>query len=264
MPEKGFDIESILHFKPPKYFCEKCYALLTGYDEIRDENKKKFICPVCEVEYIPTGDYTPWEILMYFKDNGFEIEFDNLIAHCQKLARISNRARRFLKTKKKSDSDLRFSPLRALFLSLQSAQKFIHFSSYGISHMILGAIKMAAQRVDVRGIVSNVDKKMIIELTEFKHEAPKLETKIFERENKPQKRFSSPHQKIIIIDGLMAFKGSANLTISGWRKAAEGREMIELVTDVKEVIELNNSYFSPVWAETSDIEEIRMEKVVPF
>jgi len=258
MPEKGFDIESILHFSPPRYFCEKCYALLTLNFDILNEEKTKGICPVCEVEYLPTGNFSRWDIPEYLSESGLEIKFDSLINHCQKLAKISSEARSFLKSKKKNGFRLGYPPMRALFLSLQRAQKFVHFSSYGISHMLLGAIKMAAQRIKVRGIVSNVDKNMIKELTKYKAEAPRMDIKIYEREIEPEKRVSSPHQKIIIIDGLMAFKGSANLTISGWRKAAVGHEIIELVTDVKDVIELNNSYFSPVWAETSDIKEIDM------
>ncbi len=47
---------------------------------------------------------------------------------------------------------------------------------------------------------------------------------------------------------MIAFKGSANLTDIGWRKAAHGAEVIDMVTDVREVCELNNRFFSPVWA----------------
>ncbi len=67
---------------------------------------------------------------------------------------------------------------------------------------------------------------------------------------------------MIIIDGLLAFKGSANLTLSGWRKAAQGRDVIELVTDLKEVVDLNNRYFSPIWAEFQNTQQITME--LPF
>lgn len=60
-----------------------------------------------------------------------------------------------------------------------------------------------------------------------------------------------PHQKLIVIDGLLAFKGSANLTMTGWRKAEIGHEEIEVITDVKKAIALHNRYFSPVWANLS-------------
>jgi phosphatidylserine/phosphatidylglycerophosphate/cardiolipin synthase-like enzyme len=61
-----------------------------------------------------------------------------------------------------------------------------------------------------------------------------------------------PHQKLVVIDGLMGFKGSANLTQTAWRKAEIGYDEIEVVTDVEKVINLHNRYFSPVWADLSE------------
>jgi len=61
-----------------------------------------------------------------------------------------------------------------------------------------------------------------------------------------------PHQKLVVIDGLMAFKGSANLTQTAWRKAEIGYDEIEVVTNVEKVIDLHNRYFSPVWANLSE------------
>jgi hypothetical protein len=54
---------------------------------------------------------------------------------------------------------------------------------------------------------------------------------------------------------LLAFKGSANLSLSGWRKAAEGRDTVDVVTDIDQVIEINNRLLAPIWAELSDIGE---------
>jgi hypothetical protein len=64
-----------------------------------------------------------------------------------------------------------------------------------------------------------------------------------------------PHQKLVVIDGMLAFKGSPNLTTSGWRKIDKRLEMVEVVTDVEEVIALHNEYFSPIWARCSSIGE---------
>jgi hypothetical protein len=55
---------------------------------------------------------------------------------------------------------------------------------------------------------------------------------------------------------LLAFKGSANLTMDGWRKAAKGLDSIEVATDVKEVIDLNNRLFSPVWGSFSELTQV--------
>ena len=65
------------------------------------------------------------------------------------------------------------------------------------------------------------------------------------------------HQKNFVVDGLLAFKGSANLTFSARRKAAEGLDLIEMLTDVEEVAGLNNQFFSPVMARMRRLEELR-------
>lgn len=61
-----------------------------------------------------------------------------------------------------------------------------------------------------------------------------------------------PHQKLVVIDGLLAFKGSVNLTPTAWRKAALGYDEVEVLTDVEKVINLHNCYFSPIWADLSE------------
>jgi phosphatidylserine/phosphatidylglycerophosphate/cardiolipin synthase-like enzyme len=53
-----------------------------------------------------------------------------------------------------------------------------------------------------------------------------------------------PHQKLIMIDGRLAFKGSANLTERSWRNAGRGRHHVEAVTNVAEVIALHNKFTS--------------------
>lgn len=61
----------------------------------------------------------------------------------------------------------------------------------------------------------------------------------------------APHQKLIVVDGLLAFKGAANLTLTGWRKAAKGLDHVEVVTKTEEIIDLHNRLFAPVWAQRS-------------
>jgi phosphatidylserine/phosphatidylglycerophosphate/cardiolipin synthase-like enzyme len=56
-----------------------------------------------------------------------------------------------------------------------------------------------------------------------------------------------PHQKVVVIDSMIAFEGSANLTLQGWRKAAEGLDRVVTVRDPQQIATLNNKYFSPVW-----------------
>ena len=102
------------------------------------------------------------------------------------------------------------------------------------------------------GIVANVDERALAELTLFQEDVPakRFEIVHFLR-GEAWEEF--PHQKLIVIDGLLAFKGSANMTTLGWRKAAKGRDHVEVVSKVGEVIELHNKLFSPVWAARSKV-----------
>jgi len=267
MTTQSFDIESLLRFQPPKYLCEKCYALLTG--SIYDYKTRRAVCPVCGVEYIQTKEYPVWNVAEYLEaqtSRQLGIHFNDLIGQSRKLAIIARAARNFAPTQNGKRPVSTVTPMTILFQALQTAEQFVHFTSYGISHMLLGALKMAAQRVKVRGIVSGVDGSLISELTEFENEAPNLDIKLFERQDWSEVSTPSPHQKILVIDGLLAFKGSANLTLSGWRKAAQGREIIEVATDVREVASLHNRFFSSIWAEFSNVQQIEMCDVndLPF
>ncbi len=232
----GFDIESLLRFSPPQFLCERCCGLLNASISVQKQGTS-LCCPVCGVAYVPTEDFpTPTD---YLKSRGLEVRFHDLFGHSRKLAHVAHEMRRSLLS-----GSLQYPPMRALMEAMYSAEQFIHFTTYGISALLLGGLKMAAQRVDVRGIVSGIKHdSMVRELTDFRDEAPRLHTRVFQNEGQ-----YFPHQKIIVIDGLLAFKGSANMTDFGWRKAAQGREVIEVVTDVNEVIDLHNRYFSPVWA----------------
>jgi phosphatidylserine/phosphatidylglycerophosphate/cardiolipin synthase-like enzyme len=132
------------------------------------------------------------------------------------------------------------------------AQKFIHFTTFGINQQILGALKLAAQRIRVRGIVSLPPDQawLLPELECYRNEAPGLEIKAVCASSRNWEEL--PHQKLVVIDGLLAFKGSVNLTQTAWRKAARGYDEVEVLTDVEKVINLHNRYFSPIWGDLSE------------
>ncbi|MFN8526987.1 MAG: phospholipase D-like domain-containing protein [Anaerolineae bacterium] len=239
----GFDIESLLRFAPPEYLCERCCAILPPMPQTTPDGGQPpaLRCPVCGVLYVATDEY-PYPA-NYLAARGLNVHFRDLFAHSRELARVARDLRGAVQGGAVLN-ETRYPPMRALLEALHSAQQFVHFTTYGISALLLGSLKMAALRVDVRGVVSGVKHESVYkELTEYRDEAPRLQTRVYQQDGQ-----YFPHQKIIVIDGLMAFKGSANLTDFGWRKAAQGREVIEIVTDVKEVIDLHNRYFSPVWA----------------
>lgn len=249
----SFDIDSLLRFTPPRFMCQKCCALNLP-PRPSFASKDPIACPVCQVKYLSTDDYRNWQFLEYLrKEAGTSIEFKNPIAHGQHLASIA----RHFRAKKEH-----YPPVRALFAFLLQAEQFVHFTTYGISHQFIGALKLAAQRVTIRGVVTNAASNAIRELKEFPNEAPRLQIQAF---GSGDRVYDVPHQKLIVVDGLVAFKGSTNLTVSGWRKAERGLDLLEVVTDVDQVIKIHNEYFSPLWGQHSDCgDTIEMEHDIPF
>jgi phosphatidylserine/phosphatidylglycerophosphate/cardiolipin synthase-like enzyme len=256
-----FDIASLRAFEPAQYQCEKCLALLKYWDELvtRDRN---LTCPICRVVYLPTKYFPDWDrYINRDKSRGpLCLNAQDALAQAQELAKIAERIGFYQQQIfQLGPLDMAYTPLRGLLKALSSAQKFVHFTTYGgIPHLLIGALKVIAQRVRVRGIVSGakgelLSENTVSELTNYRDEAPDMHIKIYDPS---LTGFAAmPHQKLIIIDGLLAFKGSANLTLAGWRKAAQGRDVVEVVTEVDQAIELNNRLFAPVWAELSEIGE---------
>jgi phosphatidylserine/phosphatidylglycerophosphate/cardiolipin synthase-like enzyme len=151
--------------------------------------------------------------------------------------------------------------MRTFFEVISRAKYFVHFTSWGISHVMIGALKMASMRVPVYGFVSDVAQSARVELTEFPSEAPKLTAKVIPSS---QGIYDAPHQKILIIDGLVAFKGSTNLTNAGPRRADRQLDVAEVVTDFEQVTELNNRYFAQVWRSLTAPGETFVWSPLPF
>jgi hypothetical protein len=171
---------------------------------------------------------------------------DNIIEHGKRLALISRKIQIQKEKERYPQQREKYPPMRGLLMALIEARSFVHFTSWGITQMMIGALKVAAQRVPVRGIVSgNIGEQIMCEVSDYKHEAPNLE--IIFCEPAGFRDIDIPHQKLIVIDGLLAFKGSANLTQKSWRSAEKDMEIIEIVSNIDEIISLHNQFFSPVW-----------------
>jgi phosphatidylserine/phosphatidylglycerophosphate/cardiolipin synthase-like enzyme len=237
----GFDIGSLLNFEPARFQCERCLGLLkrTPTDVTAKTNPS---CPLCKVTYIATDVFSTSQMDRYLEHMGYSIQIENIFEHCKNLATIALKVRNLEEEEGPFPQD--YPPLRGLLEALSQARQFVHFTSYNISHVIIGALKLAAQRVSVRGIISGINEQTKRELEDFKSEAPRFRVRTFAANNQWEE---IPHQKLLVIDGLLAFKGSANLTLNAWRNAAQGLEILEVVSDVEEVISLHNKYFSPIW-----------------
>ncbi|MCS7071825.1 MAG: hypothetical protein NZM00_09995, partial [Anaerolinea sp.] len=126
-----FDLDSLLRFTPPRFLCERCAALLIDLHT----DRSKFSCPVCGVTYLAGTEVLSVED--YLRARGLEIHFSDVIGHSQQLARIARQARESLMGKRAL-----YPPMRALFEALGSARRFVHFTTFGISAMLVGALKM--------------------------------------------------------------------------------------------------------------------------
>jgi hypothetical protein len=249
----SFDITSILDFNPPSRICPACRGLIhdVKYEPAKDDPwglGGQHSCPVCEIEFVgdidetePSDPYAGKSVRQHFKDSGWVIDHSELIPHATALAKVVRQSRgqgnTFFSTKP-------WPTMRTLFEVISQAKYFVHFTTWGISHQLIGALKMASMRVPVYGFASSIEAHARAELTEFPDETPNLEAKVIPSSDSI---YDAPHQKIIVIDGLVAFKGSTNLTNAGARRADRGLDVSELVTDSVEVTKLNNRYFAPVW-----------------
>lgn len=233
-----FNLQTLYNFRPARYMCEKCFGLLVDPPKSTQKTGPNAVCPVCGVEYEATDDYPRYSAGSYLENRGLGLEFSNLLQHCMDLAQATV-PRPWEKNR---------LPMQTLLAALNKAEKFVHFVSYGMSEFFYGALKLVAQRVTVRGILANANER---DLEEFdgllKTEAPLGQLEVI-RYLRGEGWEDFPHQKLIVVDGLLAFKDSANLTTNGWRKAARARENVEVVTKVNEVIQIHNTLFAPIWA----------------
>jgi phosphatidylserine/phosphatidylglycerophosphate/cardiolipin synthase-like enzyme len=174
--------------------------------------------------------------------NPRSIEFADLSGHARDLARI---ARKF--NSRAHNEFVTYTPLKALLHALTLARRFVHFTSFGLSPFMLGILTSVAQRANVDGVVSIISSGAASTITLAKNYNESIGSRLELRAlGGEHSNLRLPHQKLVVIDGLIAFKGSANFTDYAWNNALEGLELIEVVTDVHEVTRLNVSVQSPV------------------
>ncbi len=229
-----FEFSSLWHYQPPAYVCKNCFAIIDDYFEIWLGDSVK--CPICSIERY-SDNMSIEDCELFIKELFFEIKFKDPLRHGIDLA--SN-----------AYSDLTkepFPPINRLLKSIKGAENFIHFITYGLSKSIYGALKLKALEIPIRGIVSNISNDFAEEISENKRESWQLNLIVIKRAEDIDENRHIPHQKLIVIDGMFAIKGSANMTEDGWRKISSGLEMIETITDQVEAIKLNNDYFSNLW-----------------
>jgi hypothetical protein len=171
---KDFDISSILEFQPPKYICPACLGLFVQFDTRRESKALIYSCPVCKVSFVyPGWDDNPTSVPSMFGYGGYRIAEADMLAHARSLAMIIQSSKGIFSWKKEPEP---WPTMRLLLEMLARAKLFVHFTSWGISHVLIGALKATSMHVPVYGFVSNVESGARVELTEYPDEAPKLKS----------------------------------------------------------------------------------------
>lgn len=240
----SFDIQDLLRFPTTLACCQKCLAITKT---MKRNCQKEIHCPFCGVKYVTSkqGDFDSFRA--YFREKGLYLQNSHIFEHCLELAAIAYRVNQCCSS---------YPPLAGLLQSLHLAKQFVHFTTFGISKDLLLVLKFISQQVQVRGVVTITPDQswMLSEIKDYELEAPNLCIKTVCTSGKSWNNL--PHQKLVVVDGLIAFKGSANLTTTAWRKAANLYDSVEVLTQVDAVITHHNRYFSSVWAKLSGHSDI--------
>ncbi len=256
----GFDISTLVQFSPPSQRCSLCLALWAA--DV-DRRVRQFTCPGCRASYVASpamifnstspnvammtlgvADGSDHDFLwsptygpMYVEPSpGQKISLGSEpMAHAIGLAKLANQLRQ--------DSPDN-PPLRVLMQLLQASRSFVNLTSFNFDQFTLALLEMAAQTTSIAAVFSGIDPKGREILDKVPAEAPDLICRV---EGTKADIGDQNHGKLIVIDGLLAVVGSANMTRPAWRKAAANMEIVDVVTDISRVTELNNRYFSPLW-----------------
>jgi hypothetical protein len=234
----GFDIQTLTRFNPTKYRCPECWTLhptlgIALKFPYVDGELSLIDCPNCH-QHIKLFRARDWERALRIPHAP-----EDIVSHAKTLAEIATTFR--LRAE-------HFPPLAALYAALSRAHSFVHIVSWGISLEMVGALKAISHRVPVRAIVSGVTNEGVAHTASgYPMEAVNCDLRLL-RDARGWRDL--PHQKIVVVDGLLAFAGSSNLTTDGWRKAAKDLESIDVITDVDDVIDRHNRLFAALWPKT--------------
>jgi hypothetical protein len=139
-----------------------------------------------------------------------------------------------------------YRPLNYLIKSLNRTKHFIHIVTESIDSFFMGMLAMKHFESDIEiTVIVWHPQKMYPDLERMMEHSTFV--KGYEKAFRPFARgiriitLSETHQKLIILDGCLAFYGSANATFDGWSR--EG-ELIKFTTDINEIRDLNHKYFS--------------------
>jgi len=249
----GFDIETLANFEAPRARCPHCLGLWTV--TVPDWSTGTFGCPICDTYFSRPftiySAFSPYEIQFGSSAApGFPIDLGvDPLQHAAELGRVARDLRLH---------DESLTPLRALMLLLRTARAFVHVTTLNLDEFMLAVLEMTAQTVHVGVLVAGLSKRMEPEVEHAREEAPGLDIRV----EKMDDQGVHSHSKLIVVDGLVAVSGSANMNHLAWRKALSGRELITVDTDTEKVRALNDRHFARLWSELTPEKERGQLRVV--
>ena len=137
----SLDLRSLSELDTRLAQCPICCAI---HSSLKRNQQNQICCRTCEVQYIVNSLKPAKVIQRYFRENNLYVNNTIDFEHLKQLGAIAQRL----------NSDPHYSPMTALLETMSLAKKFIHFTSLGISHQFLGALKLISQQIPVKGIVS--------------------------------------------------------------------------------------------------------------
>ncbi len=171
----------------------------------------------------------------------FPLDKDNMT-----LESFGNRMRQEFPNLTFDDPRPEYRPLNYLIQALNRTKHFIHIVTESIDGFFIGmlAMKYFESDIEIHVIVWH-PQKMYPDLKRLMEHSVFI--KGYERGVRPFARgilvetISEAHQKLIILDGCIAFYGSANTTLDGWTRPGE---LIRFTNDLEEIQNLNHNFFS--------------------
>ncbi|MBE9242580.1 phospholipase D-like domain-containing protein [Synechocystis salina] len=195
-----------------------------------DEINEKLVCPICQYE----------NAFLYCDNKIDDYTLENVYQIATGLSQLKD-------TCNPSIKNINKTPLVSLLELLTMSSKFIHICTYSFDIPMLFILKTVSIKIPVVLIFNEkVNNSWLLEE--------------ISRSNKEDKNLSiyqvpRDHQKLIVIDGLIAIKGSQNFTSRAWRNLEDNKEIADFESDVTKVRELNNSFFASTikeWREIND------------
>lgn len=223
----GFDIRALSDATFPEALCPRCGAIVHFRLVWHHHRHRTETCTVCGQRWIlkPGEDW-----------NAFFRQYDTL---CDVESQWQHARDLFNATRTPRELTAAFT----LFQLMAATQRFFHFATWNISDAFLGAAAILSTRVHVRGVVGKMDARQREALEVLESGSVNLSISV----HGDASSWDSPHQKLYVFDGLVAIDGSANFTTQAWKKVDAKTERIRFVTDIDEVRDINNRFFSPHW-----------------